>query len=80
MLNTGGIAESVVMELVGHDRVEASRHYTHTGREAFKVAVQALPELSICKKSRLAATRAFFAAAARADERIGVHQGTQQFL
>ena len=45
MLNTGGIAESVVMELVGHDSVEESRHYTHTGRDALKAAAQALPEL-----------------------------------
>ena len=45
LLKTAGIAESVVMERVGHDGVEASRHYTRTGREASKVAAQALPEL-----------------------------------
>jgi hypothetical protein len=45
LLKTAGIAESVVIKLVGRDRVEASRHYTRTGREALKVAAQALPEL-----------------------------------
>jgi integrase len=45
MLKTAGIAESVVMELVGHDSVEVSRHYTHTGRDALKAAAEALPEL-----------------------------------
>jgi integrase len=45
LLKTAAIAESVVMELLGHDGVEASRHYTRTGREALKAAAQALPEL-----------------------------------
>lgn len=45
VLKAAGIAESVVMELVGHDSVEVSRHYTHTGRDALKAAAQALPEL-----------------------------------
>jgi len=45
LLKTAGIAESVVMELVGHDSVEVSRHYTHTGRDALKAAAEALPEL-----------------------------------
>ena len=45
MLKAAGIAESVVIERVGRDRVEASRHHTRTGREASKVAAQALPEL-----------------------------------
>ena len=41
LLKTAGIAESVVIERVGHDGVEASHRYTRTGREA----AQALPEL-----------------------------------
>jgi integrase len=45
MLKAAGIAESVVMELVGHDSVEVSRHYTHTGRDALRAAAEALPEL-----------------------------------
>lgn len=44
LLKTAGIAESVVMELVGRDRVEVSRPYTHTGKDALKAAAQALPE------------------------------------
>jgi site-specific recombinase XerD len=33
------------MELVGHDSVEISRHYTHVGKEAMQKAAEALPRL-----------------------------------
>jgi len=51
MLKTAGIAESVVMELVGHDSVEVLRHYTHTGRDALKPLRKPCPNFKFCKKS-----------------------------
>jgi site-specific recombinase XerD len=34
------------MELVGHDSVEMSQHYTHIGRESLKQAAEAFPNLA----------------------------------
>jgi integrase len=51
MLKTAGIAESVVMELVGHDSVEVLRHYTYTGRDALKPLRKPCPNFKFCKKS-----------------------------
>jgi integrase len=45
LLRDAQVPEAAVMELVGHDSVEISRHYTHVGREALSKAVDALPAL-----------------------------------
>lgn len=46
-LKEAGIPAAVVMELVGHDSLEMSDHYTHVGREALQKAADALPDLTI---------------------------------
>ena len=45
LLRDAQVPEAAVMELVGHDSVEISRHYTHVGREALSKAMEALPAL-----------------------------------
>ena len=45
LLRDAGVPEAAVMELVGHDSVEISRHYTHVGREALVRATAAFPRL-----------------------------------
>lgn len=44
LLKEQGVPDAVVMELVGHETVEMSRHYSHIGREALKKAVATLPQ------------------------------------
>jgi integrase len=44
-LKAAGIPASVVMELVGHDTVQMSEHYSHVGEEALLAAVNSLPQL-----------------------------------
>lgn len=44
-LKAAGIPASVVMELVGHDTVKMSEHYSHVGEEALLAAVNSLPAL-----------------------------------
>jgi len=44
-LKEAGIPESVVMEWVGHDSVEISRHYTRSGKDAMVRAAKAFPSL-----------------------------------
>jgi site-specific recombinase XerD len=45
MLKQAGIPAATVMELVGHDSVEMSQHYTHIGQESLKQAAEAFPVL-----------------------------------
>jgi integrase len=45
LLKDAGIPEAVVMEMIGHDSREMSKHYTHVGREALEKAAAALPEI-----------------------------------
>jgi integrase len=45
LLRDAGASEAAVMELVGHDSVEISRHYTRVGREALQRAVTSLPTI-----------------------------------
>jgi integrase len=45
LLKDAGIPEAVVMEMIGHDSKEMSKHYTHVGREALEKAAAALPEV-----------------------------------
>jgi integrase len=44
-LRDANVPEAAVMELIGHDSVEISRHYTHCGREALQAAAAALPRI-----------------------------------
>lgn len=44
-LKDAGVPESVVMEMVGHDSVEISRHYTRSGTKAMTLAAKAFPNL-----------------------------------
>lgn len=48
-LKEAGIPESVVMEWVGHDSVEISRHYTRSGKDAMVRAAKAFPALKVKK-------------------------------
>jgi integrase len=45
MMKDAGIPAAAVMEMVGHNSVQMSQHYTHTGREALERAAAALPDL-----------------------------------
>jgi Site-specific recombinase XerD len=45
LMKAAGIPDSVVMELVGHESVAVSQHYTHTGQEALAKAANALPKI-----------------------------------
>ena len=45
MMKAAGIPEATVMELVGHDSVEISRHYTHTGYAELKRASESFPDI-----------------------------------
>lgn len=45
LLKEAGIPAATVMELVGHDSVEMSQHYTHIGQESLKQAAEAFPVL-----------------------------------
>ena len=47
MLKLAGVGEAVAMDLVGHDSVEISRHYTHIDHEAKLEAVNRLPVLTV---------------------------------
>jgi hypothetical protein len=44
-----GSPEAVVMELIGHDSEQMSKHYTHAGSEALKQAVESLPDVSLSR-------------------------------
>jgi integrase len=44
-LKEAGVPESVVMEWVGHDSVEISRHYTRSGKDAMVRAAESFPDL-----------------------------------
>jgi hypothetical protein len=44
-LKDAGVPEAVVMEFVGHDSEEMSRHYTHVGRSALESAAAKYPDL-----------------------------------
>ncbi len=46
LLKEAGVPDAVVMELVGHDSVAMSAHYTHVGREALQKAAGTLPDLA----------------------------------
>jgi integrase len=45
LLKDAGVPDAVVMELVGHDTVEMSQHYTHTGLDALRTGIEKLPSL-----------------------------------
>jgi integrase len=45
LLKDAGIPQAVVMELIGHDSIDASHRYTHVGEDALKKAAAAFPEL-----------------------------------
>lgn len=45
MMKAAGIPEATVMELVGHDSVEISRHYTHTGYAELRRASESFPDI-----------------------------------
>jgi integrase len=45
LLKDAGIPGAVVMELVGHDSKEMSKHYTHVGQDALVRAAASLPEI-----------------------------------
>src|SRR5262249_28183811 len=45
LLKDAGVPQAVVQELVGHDSVQMSQHYTHVGIEALQKAAAALPTL-----------------------------------
>ena len=45
LLKDAGIPEAVVMELVGHDSKEMSKHYTHVGQDALVRAAASFPEI-----------------------------------
>lgn len=45
LLKDAGVPEAVVMEFVGHDSEEMSRHYTHVGRAALESAAAKYPNL-----------------------------------
>ena len=44
-LKEAGIPAATVMELVGHDSIEMSDHYTHVGRESMVRAAESFPTL-----------------------------------
>lgn len=46
LLKDAGVPAAVVMELVGHDSVQMSEHYTHVGREALASAAMKMPRLT----------------------------------
>lgn len=46
LLKEAGIPAAVVMELIGHDSEEMSRHYTHVGREALEGATLKFPDVT----------------------------------
>lgn len=45
LLKEAGVPAAVVMELIGHDSVQMSEHYTHVGSEALRNAAESLPNL-----------------------------------
>jgi hypothetical protein len=45
MMKAAGIPEATAMERVGHDSVEISRHYTHTGYAELKRASESFPDI-----------------------------------
>jgi site-specific recombinase XerD len=45
LLKDAGVPQAVAQELIGHDSVQMSQHYTHVGIEALQKAAAALPEL-----------------------------------
>ncbi len=45
LLKSAGVGEAVARDIVGHDSVEASRHYTHIEDSAKRSAVAKLPRL-----------------------------------
>lgn len=44
-LKEADVPMAVVMEMIGHDSEQMSRHYTHVGKESLERAVRVLPEL-----------------------------------
>lgn len=47
LLKEAGVPQAVVMEMIGHDSVAMSQHYTHVGKEALEKAAAVMPDLSI---------------------------------
>ena len=45
MMKAAGIPEATAMELVGHESVEMSRLYTHTGDAELKRASESFPDI-----------------------------------
>lgn len=45
LLKSAGVSVSVVMDLIGHDDVTMSQHYTHTGDSERRQAIDSLPAL-----------------------------------
>ena len=45
LFKEAGIPSAVVMELVGHDSIQMSEHYTHVGYDALQRAAETLPDV-----------------------------------
>jgi integrase len=45
LLKDAGVADAVVMAIVGHSSVAMSHRYTHVGKEALQRATAKLPEI-----------------------------------
>lgn len=45
LLKDAGVPAAVVMEMIGHDSEQMSRHYTHVGREALVQAAEKMPKI-----------------------------------
>ncbi len=45
MLREAGVPDAVVMEYIGHDDPQMSRHYTHVGKDALASAAAKMPSL-----------------------------------
>jgi hypothetical protein len=46
-MKEAGVPDAVIMELIGHETVEMSRHYTSIGIEALAQAASALPTIDM---------------------------------
>lgn len=45
LLKTAGVSQAVVMDLIGHDSPEISRHYTHVDADAKRSALEKIPDI-----------------------------------
>ncbi|MFZ4767668.1 MAG: tyrosine-type recombinase/integrase [Roseimicrobium sp.] len=51
MMKNAGISPAVVQDIIGHDSVEMSTHYTHIESDAKRKALQSLPDLTPVSRS-----------------------------